>query len=186
MAMRVPSRLALPSLFLASIALSACVSGGRAPRPQPFPGAPVPPVSSVPTPPPTLGDVPPPVVATALGLRGIPYVNGGSDPARGFDCSGLVQWVFAQHGTALPRQTHEQFETGHAIDLAHVEPGDLVFFRTSGRRASHVGIALGAGEFVHAPNARGVVRVERYTGPYWSTRLMGVRRVPTAAVTAAD
>jgi cell wall-associated NlpC family hydrolase len=118
------------------------------------------------------------VVATALGLRGTQYRNGGSDPASGFDCSGLVQWVFARHGSALPRETREQYELGRKIDDDDVQPGDLVFFETVSKGPSHVGIALGGGEFVHAPSSRGVVRVESYIkSEYWSRRWVGARRI---------
>jgi cell wall-associated NlpC family hydrolase len=103
-------------------------------------------------------------------------VNGGSGPT-GFDCSGFVQWVFAQHAAALPREVRDQFRVGEDIDRDDVQPGDLVFFETVSRGASHVGIALGGGEFVHAPSSRGVVRVERYDGIYWSQRWIGARRV---------
>src|SRR5690606_33515964 len=105
---------------------------------------------------------------------------GGSDPS-GFDCSGFVQWVFARHGTALPREVRDQYRVGRGIGRDQVEPGDLVFFETVSRGASHVGIALGNGEFVHAPSSRGVVRVERYDGSYWSQRWVGARRVPFEA-----
>ena len=117
------------------------------------------------------------VIATALALRGTQYRNGGSEPSRGFDCSGLVQWVFAQHGTALPRETREQYDVGRKVDEDEVRPGDLVFFETVSKGPSHVGIALGGGEFVHAPSSRGVVRVERYTSSYWAERWVGARRV---------
>jgi cell wall-associated NlpC family hydrolase len=116
-----------------------------------------------------------------LALRGAPYLNGGSEPSRGFDCSGFVQWVFAQHGTPLPREVREQYQAGKRIDRNEVQPGDLVFFETVSRGPSHVGIALGGGEFVHAPSSRGVVRVERYTGSYWAPRWVGARRVPALA-----
>jgi cell wall-associated NlpC family hydrolase len=116
------------------------------------------------------------LVATALGFRGVPYRNGGSDPA-GFDCSGFVQYVFAQAGKALPRETREQFRVGRDVRRSEVQPGDLVFFETVSRGPSHVGVAIGGDEFVHAPTSRGVVRVERLTSSYWSTRLLGVRRV---------
>jgi cell wall-associated NlpC family hydrolase len=117
------------------------------------------------------------VVATALALQGAQYRNGGSEPSRGFDCSGLVQWVFAQHGTALPRETSEQYELGREIDENAVQPGDLVFFETVSRGPSHVGIALGGGKFVHAPSSRGVVRVESYKSDYWAGRWLGARRM---------
>jgi cell wall-associated NlpC family hydrolase len=116
------------------------------------------------------------VVGTALSLRGAPYRDGGSDPA-GFDCSGFVTYVFAQQGLALPRTVSEQYDAGREISPDRLEPGDLVFFSTVGRGASHVGIAVSATEFVHAPSSRGVVRVERLTTPYWSSRFVGIRRV---------
>jgi cell wall-associated NlpC family hydrolase len=116
------------------------------------------------------------VLATAMELRGTPYVNGGSDPA-GFDCSGFVQWVFAQHGTRLPREVKDQFGAGELIDRDEVQPGDLVFFQTVTRGPSHVGIALGNDEFVHAPSSKGVVRIEKYTSGYWNQRWLGARRV---------
>jgi cell wall-associated NlpC family hydrolase len=118
----------------------------------------------------------PSVVATALALRGTPYRNGGSNPS-GFDCSGFVQYVFAQHGRALPREVKDQFQLGKRVDRDDVKPGDLIFFQTVSKGASHVGIALGGDEFVHAPSARGVVRVEKYTGGYWAARWIGARRI---------
>jgi cell wall-associated NlpC family hydrolase len=115
-------------------------------------------------------------VQTALSLRGVPYRNGGSDPS-GFDCSGLVQYVFAQHGLALPREVREQFVLGREIPSDLVQPGDLLFFATTGTGPSHVGVAIGADEFVHAPSTRGSVRVERFSAGYWADRIVGVRRV---------
>src|SRR6185312_5544832 len=138
-----------------TIAVAGCASRGAAPRP--FPGAPAPPATrTVPSPLPGPAPTTPPrgeesaIIETALALKGTQYRNGGSEPAGGFDCSGLVQWVFAQHGTALPRETREQYEVGKKIDQDEVRPGDLVFFKTVNKGPSHVGIALGGGEFVHA------------------------------------
>jgi cell wall-associated NlpC family hydrolase len=116
------------------------------------------------------------VVQTALDLLGIPYRNGGSDPS-GFDCSGLIQWAFARHGRALPREVRDQFQTGRKVDLEDVQPGDLIFFETVSRGASHVGMVIGGGRFVHAPSSRGVVRVEPYTAGYWLQRFVGARRL---------
>ena len=118
------------------------------------------------------------IVSTAMMLRGIPYRNGGSDPS-GFDCSGFVQWVFAQNGVRLPREVREQYDAGRRIDLREVIPGDLVFFETVSRGASHVGVAIGGDQFVHAPSSQGVVRVERFTANYWSMRFVGARRITT-------
>ncbi len=118
------------------------------------------------------------MINTALALRGTPYRNGGGDPS-GFDCSGFVQWIFAQHATRLPRETQQQFQVGSAVTLEHIQPGDLVFFETVARGASHVGLAIGGDQFVHAPSSRGVVRVEHFTIAYWATRFIGARRVVT-------
>jgi cell wall-associated NlpC family hydrolase len=161
-----------------SMALAGCATRGAAPRP--FPGAPTPPTSRGQ---PSAGDrheasaIASNIVATALELRGTQYRNGGSEPSQGFDCSGLVQWVFAKHGTALPRETREQYQSGRKIDDDEVQPGDLVFFETVSKGPSHVGIALGGGEFVHAPSSRGVVRVESYNSDYWAGRWLGARRI---------
>jgi cell wall-associated NlpC family hydrolase len=169
---------------------SACASHGTAgvSRPRPFPGSTRPPVEgSAPAPAGTAAAPGPadaatgaaaavPLLSTALALRGIAYRNGGSDMS-GFDCSGFVQYVFAQHGLVLPREVRDQYRIGEAIDRDDVRPGDLVFFETVSRGASHVGIALGDNAFVHAPSSRGVVRVERYTSAYWNRRWIGARRL---------
>jgi cell wall-associated NlpC family hydrolase len=172
-------RLTLSAALVMTIAVAGCASRGAAPRP--FPGAPTPPATrSQPEPvvPAEPASIASDVVATALALKGTQYRNGGSEPSGGFDCSGLVQWVFAQHGTALPRETREQYEIGKKIDQDEVRPGDLVFFKTVSKGPSHVGIALGGGEFVHAPSSRGVVRVESYTRTeYWADRWLGARRI---------
>lgn len=175
-----PGRLTVTAALLMTIGVAGCASRGAAPRP--FPGAPIPPTTrSQPEPvvlPAEPAAITSDVVATALALKGTQYRNGGSEPSGGFDCSGLVQWVFAQHGTALPRETHEQYEIGKKIDQDEVRPGDLVFFKTVSKGPSHVGIALGGGEFVHAPSSRGVVRVESYTKTeYWADRWLGARRI---------
>jgi cell wall-associated NlpC family hydrolase len=176
-------------LVAAALSAAACASSGN-PRPRPFPGAPAPP-ESVPLPSPPAGAVPPAaatpsaLVDTAMQLRGIPYRNGGSDPS-GFDCSGFVQWVFAQHGVPLPREVREQYGAGQKIDLRQVLPGDLVFFETVSRGASHVGVAIGGDQFVHAPSSTGVVRVERFTTNYWARRFVGARRVASDEHRNAD
>lgn len=189
-----------PLLILIALLTTACATAGGPPRPRPFPGAPLPPEATPSSPaplpegsvtaePPVI--VPPvapamsAIVSTAMMLRGIPYLNGGSTPAQGFDCSGFVQWVFAQNGVRLPREVRDQYGAGTRIDLRDVVPGDLLFFETVARGASHVGVAIGGDQFVHAPSSTGVVRVERYTVPYWSTRFVGARRV-TSQITEED
>ena len=160
---------------LLATAGAACATTGAVPRP--FPGAAAPPAAATPPLRDPADFLPTPaVIQTALAYRGVPYRNGGSDPS-GFDCSGFVQWVFAHAGRPLPREVRDQYHVGRAIDLAQVQPGDLVFFETVSRGASHVGIALGNAEFVHAPSSRGVVRVESYTIDYWKQRYVGARRL---------
>jgi cell wall-associated NlpC family hydrolase len=169
--------------WLMTMAVAGCAARGATPRP--FPGAPIPPSSEgapAASRQPDSSGIASALVATALALKGTQYRNGGSEPSRGFDCSGLVQWVFAQHGTALPRETREQYAIGQKIDEDEVRPGDLVFFETVSKGPSHVGIALGAGDFVHAPSSRGVVRVESYvTSDYWAGRWLGARRITDIA-----
>jgi cell wall-associated NlpC family hydrolase len=157
-------------LSIACLAGTACASTGAVPRPFPTPGAGT-----------AAGAGGGPaegysISATALSLRGVPYRNGGSDPT-GFDCSGFVQYVFGQHGVAMPREVRQQFRVGARVRTAALAPGDLVFFTTGAPGASHVGIVIGADQFVHAPSTTGVVRVERLSTPYWATRLVGAKRV---------
>jgi cell wall-associated NlpC family hydrolase len=183
--MMIRSPLIIASLVFAILATGCAAKGSVVATPRPFPGAPVPPRSL----PEDVGaaepiTIQPGVVSLALSLRGTPYRNGGSDLA-GFDCSGFVQWVFAQQGLALPREVREQYRVGRDIDTDDVRAGDLVFFETVSPGASHVGIALGGGEFVHAPSSRGVVRVERYTCGYWADRWVGARRVTSAGERAS-
>jgi cell wall-associated NlpC family hydrolase len=116
------------------------------------------------------------VAGTALQLRGTPYRDGGADPS-GFDCSGFVWYVFAQHGFTLPRTVGEQFREGMRIEPDALSAGDLVFFRTDGRSISHVGLSIGGDAFVHAPSSRGSVRVERLGSDYWRQRFAGARRL---------
>ena len=116
------------------------------------------------------------IATTAMTLQGTPYRLGGADPS-GFDCSGLVQDVLNRMGIAWPRVVHDQWAAGRPIDATAIAPGDLVFFVTEGGDVSHVGIAIGGDRFVHAPNSRGVVRVETLGSDYWSQRFAGARRV---------
>jgi cell wall-associated NlpC family hydrolase len=158
------------------LSLAAAVSGGACasrtgavPRPFPVPEAER---AAVPAPDRSA------LVETALQFRGVPYLNGGSDPG-GFDCSGFTQYVFAQHGVTLPRSVRDQFDQGRPVRPEDVREGDLLFFETEGSGASHVGIAVGGDRFVHAPSTSGVVRVEHVGTRYWSDRFIGARRVPS-------
>ncbi|WP_328515346.1 NlpC/P60 family protein [Marinobacterium marinum] len=97
--------------------------------------------------------------------EGVPYRLGGNDQ-RGVDCSGFIQQVFLQvNGLALPRTTAQQVRQGQRIKRQHLQPADLVFFKT-GWRQRHAGIYLGNGEFMHASTSRGVM-ISRLDNPYW-------------------
>jgi cell wall-associated NlpC family hydrolase len=114
----------------------------------------------------------------ALVKVGIRYRYGGATPEQGFDCSGLVTYVFEQAwGVSLPRSTADQRSVGHAVKRGRLEPGDLVFYNTRNRPYSHVGIYLGDGMFVHAPRRGQRVRVENIDNPYWRARFDGARRL---------
>lgn len=122
------------------------------------------------------------IAAAALAERGRPYRLGGETPA-GFDCSGLVQYVFAEQGIAVPRQVIDQFTIGHAVPRREIQAGDLLFFATTSDEASHVGIALDGDRFVDAPSAHGHVRIDRLSAPYWNKRFLGARRIEASAAT---
>jgi len=114
----------------------------------------------------------------AMSLVGVPYRWAGNTPASGFDCSGLVQYVFGRAANIkLPRTTAAMSERGRAIDPDEIAPGDLVFFNTSGRPHSHVGIYIGKLRFVNAPSTGGTVRLDYLTNPYWAKRFDGIRRM---------
>jgi cell wall-associated NlpC family hydrolase len=111
------------------------------------------------------------VVGIAMRYLGVPYVWGGASP-RGFDCSGLVMYVFAQIGVSLPHSSYSQFGMGIPVTLSELQPGDLVFFAG----ASHVGIYIGGGQFIHAPHTGDVVKISSLTGWYAAT-FAGGRRI---------
>jgi hypothetical protein len=118
------------------------------------------------------------ILFRAIGLVGTPYRYGGNTPENGFDCSGLVSYVFRDvAGVALPRTAQEI----SAIDAPHVkrkqlDSGDLVLFG-KGDHVDHVGIYVGRGRFVHAPNAGGTVRLDYLDAPYWNEHFSGALRI---------
>jgi cell wall-associated NlpC family hydrolase len=190
------NRLTIAAVAAAAACSGACAASGYSPKPFPMPGRPsaAPPAPTHPAP--EAVEAPSraapdgsshhaplgaPVdsyalVGAALSLRGTPYKNGGSDP-QGFDCSGFTQYVFSQFGLPLPREVREQYRVGKAVKAEDLAPGDILFFTTTAPGPSHVAIAIGGDQFVHAPSSTGVVRVERLGSSYWSPRYLGARRV---------
>jgi peptidoglycan DL-endopeptidase CwlO len=110
-------------------------------------------------------------VALARAELGVPYVWGGESPS-GFDCSGLVQYVYARLGVALPRVAADQYRAGRHVSRSQLRAGDLVFFDHLG----HVGIYMGAGRFIHAPHTGTVVQISSLSG-WYSETYVGATRV---------
>jgi len=136
------------------------------PSPSPPPAPPPPPASSGPT-----GSGHPEAAAIAARYLGVPYRWGGASPS-GFDCSGLVMYVYAQLGISLPHYTVAQYHMGVSVSRSRLQPGDLVFFDGLG----HVGIYIGQNQFIHAPHTGDVVKVTSITGWYAQT-YVGARRI---------
>jgi len=118
------------------------------------------------------------LVMQAMGLIGIRYTFGGRTPDTGFDCSGLVRYVFNHvMGRALPHNSIEMARMGTHVGKGELEPGDLVFFNTRGQRYSHVGIYVGEGRFIHSPSTGGRVHIVNMGDRYWVSRFNGARRL---------
>jgi len=118
------------------------------------------------------------IVYTAKQLLGVPYVWGGTT-TRGFDCSGFVQYVYRQHGITLNRTANSQMSNGYSVSASNLIPGDLVFFHgtyaTSG--ASHVGIYIGNGQFIHSSSGKSGVVISDLWSNYYSNHYYGARRI---------
>src|SRR3989442_1958637 len=112
------------------------------------------------------------VVAIAMQYLGTPYVWGGSSPG-GFDCSGLVVYVFAQVGVSLPHYTGDLWNQGVPVSADQLQPGDLVFFNGLG----HVGIYIGGGQFIHSPHTGDVVKISSLSDPWYASSYDGARRI---------
>lgn len=116
-------------------------------------------------------------VNDALRLQGSPYVFGGQSPESGFDCSGLVFYVYKRQGLRLPRDTQSLARLLPEVRLEYRQPGDLLFFNLTGKAYSHVGIYVGDELFVHAPSSRtGRVMTSSLKQPYWREHFVAVRR----------
>ena len=118
-------------------------------------------------------------VLRALGFVGVPYRWGGTTPEAGFDCSGLIRYIYEQMtGRPLPYNAYGLARIAQAIDDAELQPGDLVFFHTLSEPFSHVGIYLGESRFLHAPRSGSTVRISDMNNRYWTSRYNGARRLP--------
>jgi cell wall-associated NlpC family hydrolase len=110
------------------------------------------------------------VVAIAMQYLGIPYVWGGASPSQGFDCSGLVSYVYAQIGIYLPHHAASAYSYGVPVSYGELQPGDLVFFSGLG----HMGMYIGGGQFIHAPHTGDVVKISSLAG---YSSYVGARRI---------
>jgi len=169
-AFRLIARLAA---LAAVLVLSAC-GGGKATRPA------APPASTQvwPTVAPNDPQAANAVLMRAIGLVGTPYRYGGNTPESGFDCSGLVAYVYREMlDLKLPRTSRDLAAVqGPKIEPTRLAAGDLVFFGSRGS-VSHVGIYVGEGRFVHAPSTGGTVRLDSLGGAYWKDHYTGAKRV---------
>jgi cell wall-associated NlpC family hydrolase len=116
------------------------------------------------------------VVIQSMAMLDRNYTYGGKKLHTGFDCSGLVSFVYKQSaGVVLQGSAADMAKKTRPIDAQSAQPGDLVFFNTLGTPSSHVGIYIGSGKFIHAANERTGVRQERLDNSYWSKRFEGFR-----------
>ena len=179
----IPDRVSLATLLASStLVLGGCgmlhlgsqgpapvvARGGVVDAPRPSPGA----VEALTKPDPRANDV----VLFALGLIETGYRFGGKNPDAGLDCSGMVSYVY-QTSADMPLKgsAAELARQGRAIPQDALKPGDLVFFNTRNRPHSHVGIYIGDGRFVHAPNSRGRVRTESLKKGWFAARFEEAR-----------
>jgi cell wall-associated NlpC family hydrolase len=117
------------------------------------------------------------VIHVAKSMIGKPYKFGGASPRTGFDCSGLVYFSHQQNGITLPRSSYAQYRASRPVSRRALRRGDLLFFRISSNKVSHVGIYLGKNRFVHAPSRGKRVSIAQLDSPYWSKRFIRGGRI---------
>ncbi|MCF6266537.1 MAG: NlpC/P60 family protein [Desulfuromusa sp.] len=116
------------------------------------------------------------LVGTARKFLGVPYRWGGEDRNNGFDCSGLTMTSYRLNGLNLPRNSRAQFKAGHSLKKKELRKGDLVFFATKGgKRVTHVGMYIGAGQFIHAPRPGKMVQVANLSDKFFKKTYVGGR-----------
>ena len=131
-----------------------------------------PPRRDPPKPKPTLGQR---AAKTALRAVGVPYRWGGSSPAGGFDCSGLVYWAYGRLGISVPHSSYALYGLGRNVPRSRLKPGDVLFFSGLG----HVGLYIGRGRMVHAPQSGRTVEIVPLGRSHYGSRLVGARRLVT-------
>lgn len=114
------------------------------------------------------------IVAFSKQYVGVPYKWGGTTP-KGFDCSGFVTYVYREFGVSLPRTAEEQYQRGKKVSKEELAVGDLVFFATYKKTASHAGIYIGNDKFIHASSNKGVT-ISDLDESYWRKTYLGARR----------
>jgi len=117
------------------------------------------------------------ILTVAREMLGQPVVWGGATPAQGFDCSGLVQYVYRRAGINLPRTADLQFLVGRTVSPTSLQSGDLVYYTTYEPGASHVGIYIGNGKIIHTSFSKGVVAIADMNDSYFVQRYYGAKRV---------
>lgn len=115
------------------------------------------------------------VITVANKYIGTPYKYGGITP-KGFDCSGLVNYSYKQVGKKLPRTAADMYKKGKTVKKTDLKKGDLVFFSTYKKGASHVGIYIGDNKFIHSSSSKGV-KIDKLSNSYWKTKYYGAKRI---------
>jgi cell wall-associated NlpC family hydrolase len=151
---------ALAAIVFACVAPSASARLDGPPRREP------------PKPKPTLGQL---AAKAALRAVGVPYRWGGSSPAGGFDCSGLVYWAYGRLGISVPHSSYALYGLGRNVPRSRLKPGDVLFFSGLG----HVGLYIGRGRMVHAPQSGRTVEIVPLGRSHYGSRLVGARRLVT-------
>ena len=109
---------------------------------------------------------------------GYKYKSGGASPSTGFDCSGFTTYVYKHFGISLNRSSKDQIKNGVAVEKNNLQPGDLVIFNNDANtKIGHVGIYIGDGNFIHASNPKGGVKITTLLSGYYKIRYVGARRV---------
>ncbi len=117
------------------------------------------------------------VIATARSVKGKRYKWGGHSPAEGFDCSGLIYWVYRRHGVKVPRVSWRQYTAGRFVAKNNIRPGDIVFYKVQTGKSVHVGIVTEKGTFIHSPRSGKGVTESDMRNPFWMEHYVGARRL---------